>query len=254
MSLRYNNENLLSSSFPKRMANPVPSFTVIDDLQDDRSLFPVNSWENQYQANPLSPPPNAAYPGYEVNEPTEYHLSNYDTLTFPNPMVPDFYKDSIYNNIVSQKNLRKYNMQTEASAPLPKPYSVPLYHYPYGTPYPTDGFGAYDNALMGQASVPQFYNIPGVPLSSVPALQDARDNPSVRARPVDLIAYADTHFREGYQAAAREKMSCTDAVRHVTSCEICNGYLTGNNKYYLLIIGVLTIVVAVLLYMVMKKK
>jgi len=232
------------------MATPVPSFTLVEDLSEDNSLYPNSSWENAYQANSLSPPPNSPYPGYAVNEPTTYSLNAYNDLSFNDPTVPDFYTNSLSNNYVTQKNLRKYNMQTDAPAPLPTPLSFPLHSYPYGTSYPSDGgYGPYDFALSNRAASPMSYGLPGVSAATVPGLQDARQNQSVQARPVDIYLYGETKFKEGYHS----KLTCGDSIKHMVTCDICKNYVNGSTKYFSMIIVILLLFICILLYLLLKK-
>jgi len=247
------------------MASNVPSFTILNDaLGDDLGQMeqqsmqpPQPAWQSMYQSNILSPPPNSSILANDMSQMAE---PNYDSLTHhtPTPNIPASYGASLFNNAaVSSKNLR-FNLPATPSAPLPSYLDVPYVNPPYGTSYPSSGYSAYDGAQAMNAGMPQFYSPQGVPAASWPALQDARDSPSVPIGPNNIAIIAERHYKEGFnrgreQYAESYQPACSQCVAHIEGCPICNGYMNGDKKLYRIGIGVLLIFILILLWMLFRR-
>jgi hypothetical protein len=108
------------------------------------------------------------------------------------------------------------------------------------------------------AGVNAFTALPGVPLASNPALQDARDSPSVPMGPSTLMLVAERQFKEGFKQGREHFASsyvptCGDSIEHVNSCPICSSYVNSDKKILQVVIGFLVMIILVLLFFLVKK-
>jgi hypothetical protein len=231
----------------------IPSFSVIDDVFQHPNLSQDNNnnneeiWKDMYSSNLIPtnkerPKINDNYIYSELNDPNT-HI-NHHTLDHPyqKPYLPKSYNNNLENNYLAQANLADYNLQTSAPAPLPSKMPMPNFVPQYGTPYPTNGYSAFDGTMANDARVNAFYGLGGVPISTPPSLQDARNSYSI---PLGYSGY-----REGYH---NDHSNCSNSINHMNNCEICKSYINMNCNYYKFIIAVLIVLIIILLCFLMSR-
>ena len=240
-------------------APPNIAFTVLDDgfSGSQASSQPRKpAWQNMYDSNILSAPPNSPFSNFEVS-----HVdSDYETLTHQSssPQIPQSYNDGVMNNeLVHQTNMN-YNLPANAPHPLPSYMDLPAFNPPYGMAYPSSKYSAYDGELAMNAGVISYHGLPGVPVSSPTALQDARDSASVPMGPLQMAVVAENHYREGFKNgrenyASTYAPSCSECIAHIQGCTVCNHFVSGHLKFYQIGIALLIILVLILLWMLFRR-
>lgn len=234
----------------------VPAFTVLDDAigMDESDLdfgAPKSTWEDMYQSNVLSAPPNSPFSNYNVpHMPPDYESLSHSSRT---PSIPQSYNDSLAHNSFVERKLRQFHMPSIPPTPLPQKINLPTLIPPYGTSYPTNQYSAFDGEYALDAGVQSFYNVPGVPIASVPALQDARYAPSQAMGPTSTVV-VENSFREGFNAGQKNYTpSCVDMIGHIQGCPMCSNYLKGDSRLYTVVIGFLLIIILILLFFLLRR-
>ena len=241
------------------MTSQIPAFTVLDDGFNNESNLqpPKQAWQSMYDSNILSAPPNSPFSGYEVSKPDDSNYESLTNATNPVPRIPESYNQGLIDNSSQLSRNLRYNLPATPPIPLQSHINLPSFNPPYGTPYSSSKFSPYDGELSMQAGVRSFYALPGVPVSSQQALQDARDSPAVQMSPQTITMIADNHFREGFKQG-RERyesnVNCPECMSHISSCPVCNNYINSHKSIYLLIIGFLSFIILILLFILYKKQ
>jgi hypothetical protein len=209
-----------------------------------------------YESNITSAPPNSPFVDFNV----PHTQNDYESLTYQSstPHIPASYNQGIVNNAETMARNMHYNLPAMPPEPLPSYIDLPTFTPPYGTPYQTPGYSAYDGEVAMNMAVPAYYSHPGVPASTWPALQDARDSPSMPMTPYALEMVVKNHYKEGYKNgrehfAQTYTPSCSDCINHIQGCPLCSSFVNGHKQLYQFGIGFLIILVCVLLYMLFKK-
>lgn len=237
----------------------IPAFTLLENTIDTGPLAwqyehpKMPKWQSQYQANFTDAPPNSSI--LEYNMP--HMIKDYPApkLDMPYPEIPYGYDNTFdHNNMVNQRSI-KWNLPNIPPEPMPSKIMLPTLHPPYGTSYPTNGYSQYDASLAMNAGIPQFKFNPGVPAASWPALQDARDSPSVPLGPATLAIVAENHFKEGFEKGLEHFKglnNCGSFIDHMINCPVCFNYFNGWKKIYHIGIGILLFILLMLLITIYK--
>lgn len=153
--------------------------------------------------------------------------------------MPKSYNYTIQQNTNLDNKLKQLHLPSEQGMVLPEPIPIPTFQPPYGTPYPSAGYSAYDTELVRAGGIPMGYAPIPYPIASPPALQMAKNAPSV---PMSLERYE------------KHDINCSDTLHHFLSCSICKSYIYGNTKLLTGIIIFLGIIVIILLIVCFRKK
>jgi hypothetical protein len=219
----------------------------------------MQSWETAYQSNLLSA---SNVSNYDVMRPN-YTSLNYESLTGNSepPVISKMYDDMLANNQQTQNYMNNNGLYPNyAPYPLPGKLSIPQVHPPLNTTYPTNGYSPKDNSLAYNSNyVESIANIP-VPLSSVTATKDARqqnsyvidqNNPMVIKH--GIPEQSNIGVKEKFDDEL-DNLQCLHVYNHSRNCPMCRGYFTRNEKSLLIIIGFLVAIIIFLLVMLSKAK
>jgi hypothetical protein len=234
--------------------NNIPAYTILNDITADEPHNeknpPIPSWQNMYNSNINTPPLHTeSIPDYATGWGTS-HDNSYDTLTAPHsiPQIPSSYNESIYNNAEMSERNAKYNLQSLPSTPLPSFIDLPSHASPpYGTPYPSTNYSAYDGALANASGHPKFYNIPGVPLATHPSLQDARSSNGVAMGTSMADGNRETRNSKEYYP------TCPESIHHISSCVVCSRIINGEKKILQIVVVGLFLVIFILMFILFRK-
>lgn len=242
------------------MSGAVPAFTIIENAIDNNPIErqiqqpEVPAWMSMYQSNITSPPPNSPLLPFAMPDMTSDYPDQYQMLNAPAPQMPESYADSLIQNTGVTNRNQRFNLPATAPAPLPSYPPFPYTETPYGTPYPTNGYSQFDGSLAMNAGIPQFYGGPGVPAASWPALQDARDSPSVPTTPYTLAFIAEKKYKEGFRAGNdSHQTSCQESFAHSLSCPVCKAASSQSIKMYQAGVSFLALVILFLFILLFRK-
>lgn len=219
------------SLFPSR---PVASTVLEEDIDLPMQKNPgVPTWLSMYQNSTLL---------------------NQNNFTASEPVLPKSYNNNVERNVNTTYQLKQNHMPDVPAAPLPPPMSLPTFKPPYGTPYPTNGYSAYDGEVARLAGIPMATAGPSTPIGTPPALEDARNSKSVNIDKMSYQQELDKHFKEGYKQGRDISPSCGQSIHHALTCQVCKQAMFGNNKMLWLGIGFLGLIVLILLFLLFKQK
>lgn len=170
------------------------------------------------------------------------------------PTPPQQYQQAVNQNYSNQYYLNQQQLQATPPAPLPYYGHLPTFKPPYGTPYPTTGYSAYDSATASATHVPMATANPGLPIGTPPALEDARYAPAERIS-VDREKELEFKFREGYNKAKSEVSvpTCGQSIHHALSCSVCKKALMSSEKMMMFGIIFLAILCLILIIIILRK-
>lgn len=203
-----------------------PAFTVIDDLNDEYFTKSNKDILNETNMNPY----------YD------------DQKTYKVHGISNTSKDNLLNSV---NNFSTNQETNNLYLPTWTPTNL-------GVAYPTDGFSAYDASKVYNSQSNTEYKVKGVPVATEPALQDARGKNTIMMSPLS----GEKEYRVDKQITMPivEKygsgcdINCRHAVEHIIDCPICNYYANRMQRLYMIIIGILTAIIIVLIYLLLKKQ
>jgi hypothetical protein len=243
------------------MSGAVPAFTIIEDAVDNEPRArqaqqpELPAWMSMYQSNITSPPGNSPLLPFVMPEMVSDYPDPYSSLTAPAPQMPSSYEESLAQNANVLSRNRRFNLPSTPPEPLPSYPPFPYTETPYGTPYASNGYSQFDGSLAMNAGIPQFYGGPGVPAASWPALQDARDSPSMPMTPYTLAFIAEKKYKEGFQAGKHNhQTSCQESFAHSLSCPVCKAAASQSIKMYQMGMSFLALVIIFLFILLFRHK
>ena len=244
------------------MSGAVPAFTVIEDAVDNEPIArqmqqpELPAWMSMYQSNITSPPGNSPLLPFAMPDMTSDYANPYPSLNAPAPQMPSSYTESLIQNAEVFGRNRRFNLPSMAPEPLPSYPPFPYTDPPYGMPYASNGYSQFDGSLAMNAGVPQFYGGPGVPAASWPALQDARDSPSMPTTPYTLAFIAEKKYKEGFQAGKESphQPNCQESFAHSLSCPVCKAASSQTIKMYQIGTAFLALVIIFLFVLLLRHK
>lgn len=243
------------------MSGAVPAFTIIENAIDNEPLArqiqqpEVPAWMSMYNSNITSAPENSPLFPYAMPDMTTDYPDQYQMLNAPAPQMPSSYANSLIQNADVTNRNRRFNLPATAPEPLPSYPPFPYTETPYGMPYPSNGYSQFDGSLAMNAGIPQFYGGPGVPAASWPALQDARDSPSMPTTPYTLAFVAEKKYKEGFQAGKdAHHTSCQESFAHSLSCPVCKAASSQSIKMYQIGTSFLALVILFLFILLFRHK
>jgi len=236
----------------------IPSFTVVDNLNETNIKQDKPTWQQMYETTIIGSNPDYSFVGADDFKPfpeDEYQMYNNTNIN-----------NMIQNNKQLEAELSQNKLQTEPPFPLPTQYKSPNLTPPYGTSYPSSGYSAYDVSQPMNANINSFTAAPPVPYGSNPALIDARNGIPVQANPL----YAQNNdinfmYREGFDDNDSENYfinddpsynppnKCRNTIHHIEHCHICQRYVRSDKPVLIVIIIFMIILVLILLYVLYKK-
>lgn len=256
----YNNYN---------MQNQVPTFSVLEDIQDNNN--DDNNWKKMYDSSLMAP--SLVLPAYEPENKFGYDTTGY--VSSSEPRISKRYNQMIDSNDYLVQNLKDNNMSTWSN-PLPDKVKLPSFVPPYGTTYPSAKYSPYDAALAYESGFIAATSQPSVPVSSVAAMTNAQNQTSIPLNQSvvtsqltleDIKSVLDSKIKEHYGQLSNQitgkinqthDTNCSEVIKHAQSCPVCTGYMTSNTatdlKVYRVIIVMLIIVVIILFIIVLRKK
>lgn len=223
----------------QQYSTPTPAFSIlegnIDFPSQIQAVVPQKpAWLSQYDNSAIlrmngteSPPIPSDVLGMT------YNSQGVDNNTSFLSNTPESYTVAQNQNL--ERKLRQFNMPSEAVDPLPEQLSVPQFTPPYGTPYPSTGYSAYDHELVKNSKVPMAIAQIPLPIASPPGVEDARNYPS-------------SQMRENFHG------SCAHSIQHLIGCSVCKGLIFNKEQMMFSIIIILGVICIVLLILLLRRR
>lgn len=170
------------------------------------------------------------------------------------PKISQSYNDNVRGNVNTTYQLKQNGMMNQPSAPLQPPLTLPTFKPPYGTPYPSSGYSAFDAEVANATKIPMAVAGPSLPIGTPAALADARGTAGVNIDKKSYQQELDKNFKEGYNQGKGTAPSCGQSIHHVLTCSVCRGAIMGNTKVAWILLGLAGIFILFLLFLLFKQQ
>lgn len=157
--------------------------------------------------------------------------------------MPPMYNKNVEQNYELQRKLQEYGLPSQPGAVLPQPLHIPQFKPPYGTPYPSSGYSAYDAELVRAAGIPMAIARPPLPAASPPALMNVEPNVAVP------MGYGN-QVRERY----KDSFTCMESIHHAINCPFCKSYLQNKERLLWVVIAILVVLCLLLTFLCLRRK